>query len=135
MSDIERMLGEYVDLMEIKNRQIVPPIEAEYRASLFLTACAHAINWRATYAELLHNATARAEVSYKIALFQANGRNVTEAKIVADADPDNQAAQIKVRELESKVDYFQTYYQLFMNAHIFYRQMASQIYKEARNGL
>lgn len=135
MSEIDRQLEQYVDLMEIKNRQIIPPSEAEYRASLFLTACAHCINWRATYAELKHGAEARRDVAYKLALIRAEAKNAQLAKAIAEADPEYQKEMINANQLEDKVKYFEMYYQLFTNSHIFYRQTSSQIHKESRNGL
>lgn len=131
MAEIDVLMGEYVDLMEIKDRQIIMPNEIESRASKFLTAGAHCINWRSHYAELLHGAEARSDVAYKIALFQATGRNITEMKVIADTDPIYQEEQKKVKGYKDKMQYFQMYYELFNNAHIFYRQKMSQTHKES----
>ncbi len=132
---IQNKISEYVEMMEIKDRQIIPPSEAEYRASLFLTACAFVVDLKAQYSELHHVATAKTNVAYKMAIGRAGGRNITESKVNADADPEYAAAQKEADDLEEKADYFSTYYQLFTNAHIFYRQMSSQIHRETKNGL
>jgi hypothetical protein len=121
MNDIDRQMGRYVELMEIKDRQILSPSEAEYRASVFLTACAHCTNLRMTYSELLNGAKARAAVAYKIALLDAKGKNVPQCEAIAEADPEYLREITNVGNYEAGVKYFEQYYQTFNNTHIMYR--------------
>lgn len=61
------------------------------------------------------------KVVYKQSIERAEGKNVTEKKISADADFDYLESLKKFEEHSNNLEYFRTLYRVMENGHIFYK--------------
>lgn len=98
--------------------------EAEIRAGKFLEAqfkIAMAANLLS--ADLFKLESFRS-VTYAHVVGVAEGKNITEKKLVADADPTFTSAQERYSGVESDLNYLKTVGRVFADAHVFYRQKA-----------
>lgn len=98
--------------------------EAEKRASLFLEAMAKVTDMRHTLAEGKVKATSIQAAVYAEELAKGTAKTMTENKVTAEASAEYAAAREELENIENDVNYLKAYYEVFSNAHIFYRQAA-----------
>lgn len=102
----------------------VSQLESERRASIFLSAMAHITTWRLLYAEELIRATSISTATYGSLVTNSESRNITEAKILVQGSPEYQKVNEEAQHLEVRVRALGEFYNVFINAHIFYRHLA-----------
>jgi hypothetical protein len=137
MADLRETLSRFIDLLQIsEEKKMVTPDEAEFRAIEFLRACSYVAHMRHLFSNQHVGAVAEQSTAYKLAIIRAEGKNITERKVIAEADPEYVLATKKAAELQNDIDFLRQHYDIFNNAHILYRQIYSQIQKEIRsNGI
>lgn len=123
MEQIKKLIDKYVKMLPIEGK-FLPPTEAEKRASDFLVACAHVTNHRHDLGNTKIEAVSLERAVYGAVVSNADSKKVTEQRIMAEADKDYQTARENLEQVDNDMTYLKTYYEIFNNAHIFYRQMA-----------
>lgn len=119
VSDLEQYVDEVVDLIPMDG---LSSEEIRSRAGKFLVACAILVNRHRE----VEDACAKAETLENTYLAQAiqlsQGKNITEKKSDAQANPDYTSAKEAREILDSERHWVKSYVDIFNNAHLFYRQ-------------
>lgn len=117
--DLEQYVDETVDLIPMDN---LPASEIRSRAGRFLVACAILVNRHREVEE----ACAKAETLENTYLSQAiqlsQGKNITEKKSDAQANPHYTSAKEAREILDAERHWVKSYVDIFNNAHLFFRQ-------------
>lgn len=98
--------------------------EAEKRAGLFLEAMAKVTDMRHQFAEQKVKATSVQAAVYAQELAKGTAKTMTENKVTAEASVEYATAREDLENIENDHNYLRTYYEIFQNAHVFYRQAA-----------
>lgn len=123
---MEKEITEYIDKLAAKlplNKSISFP-EAEKRASEFLEAQAKITNIRHMLSEEKIKLLSTQTAVYAEELSKGTGKTVTENKTTAEASKAYISAREDFERIENDLAYLRAYYDIFQNAHVFYRQMA-----------
>lgn len=122
MTDFKDYIDGYAKLLPIGTS--VSYTEAEKRASQFLAAMATITDWRHTFsAEKIKLLSAQTAV-YAVELGNGTAKTMTENKVTAEASASYTEAREALENIENDLSYLKAYYDIFMSAHVFYRQMA-----------
>jgi hypothetical protein len=136
MSDAKKIISDYMALVEIgKDKNFITPHDAEWRTSQFIIACAKMAEFRFLFTDALIAAESLELMEWNEALKRATGETITARKISAEADELYRNAAAKTKKLRNEIDSFKQFYDVFNNAQFFFKQLATQIHKESRNGL
>jgi hypothetical protein len=98
--------------------------EAEKRAASFLLIAAHITNWRYELSQHKIKLLSVQTAVYAEQLFKGTSKTMTENKVSAEASLDYMKAREDLEMIENDLAYLKAYYEVFNNAHIFYRGMA-----------
>jgi len=122
MKEIKDFLESYTQLLP--SDKGISPFEAERRAAQFLVACAHIANWRHLYGQEKIRTTSLERAVYSNVLSVLGGSKITESKIKVEAAPEYLLSREALETSENDLNFLKTYYEIFLNAHIQYRNMA-----------
>lgn len=103
---------------------MVSSVEAERRAGEFLTALSYLANWRHLFTTSKIKALSLQTVAYSEQMGKADSKQVTEKKAIAEAHPEYIKAREEFEGIENDITCLKSYQEIFMNAHVFYRQLA-----------
>ena len=122
MSDMKEYISEINKLLPL-GKSISQP-DAEKRAGQFLAAMAKVTDWR----HILSEEKIRC-LSVRTAVYAEEMQKNSELKVAAgQAASEAAPAYIEAREglerIENDLNYLKACYDIFMNGHLFYRQMA-----------
>jgi len=122
MSQMHEYIEQFTKLLPVGSS--ISYTEAERRAGEFLMAQATITNWRH-----LLSAEKIKLTSVQIAVFaeemsKGTAKTVTENKLAAESSPVYIKAREDLEQVENDLSYLKAYYDVFQNAHIFYRNMA-----------
>jgi hypothetical protein len=95
--------------------------EAEKKASMYLLVLAKIADTRHILAEEKIKATSIQTVTFAEVLSEQKAKTVTENKMNAEANPFYIKTRESVEELENDIVYLKAYFDVFTNAHLFYR--------------
>lgn len=126
--DMNALLEEietYTDLLPTSGNS-VSKSDAEDRATKFLVISSKLLNARFLANEDKIKAISIAKSIFAQVTREADGKNVTEKKLNAEANSDYQEAREYLEKIENKVDFFKTYINIFNDAHVFYRQLSKE---------
>src|SRR5271169_5917354 len=103
-------------------------IDMEERASslLMLVAKLAQVNNELQYKRIEALSIERA--SFGVTLSKADGKNITERKILTDANDDYRKTKITLETLDADISYIKTIIDVFNNAHIMWRQFSKSEY-------
>ena len=100
--------------------------EAEKRSGEFLTALAQITEWRHLFsAEKIKLLSIQTGV-YAERMSLGTAKTVTENKLTAEASKEYIIAREALENIENDISYLKSYYDIFLNAHLFYRAMAKE---------
>lgn len=122
MKEIKEIITKYAEILPLNKS--ISTSEAEKRAGDFLTVMASITDWRHILSgdkirlQSAHNAVYAEELS------KATGKTVTENKVTVEASEAYQFAREELEKIENDLSYLKAYYDIFNNAHVFYRQMS-----------
>lgn len=102
--------------------------EAERRAGAFLEVQAHIVNGIDTLSDDKIKAVSLQAAIYAQLMARDSTKGVTEKKINVEAAPDYISARENLEHVENDLTYLKTYFKIFENAHIFYRNLAKGEY-------
>lgn len=122
MTEIKDMIDKYVLLLPV-NASISAP-EAERRAGEFLSAMATITNFRHLFSEDKIRCLSVQTATYAEELAKGTAKTITENKTVAEASQSYMASREALEHIENDLSYLKSYYEIFQNAHVFYRNMA-----------
>lgn len=122
-------------LQEIKERlagynKILPvgkgltQLESERRAGEFLTAMSYLLDLKHTFGESKISALSIQNITYAEELGKCTGKTVTENKVTVEATDVYIAARTALELTENDISYLKAAFDLYSNAHIFYRNLA-----------
>jgi hypothetical protein len=98
--------------------------EAEQRSGQFLSALASITDWRHIFSSEKIRLLSIQTGVYAEQMSLGTGKTMTQDKIKAEASKEYLEAREALEQLENDLSYLKAYYDIFMAAHIFYRQMA-----------
>lgn len=122
MTEIKEYLKKYESLLSLA-KSISGP-EAERRAGEFLVAMAQITEYRHVFSEDKIRLTSLQTAVYAEQMSLGVAKTVTENKLNAEASKDYTAAREELERTENDLSYLKAYYDIFNNAHVFYRNMA-----------
>ena len=120
---LQALVLKHIGEIEI-NRDAI--IDARNRAARFLVIQAHLNDHMKLLADVKVKASTEEKAKYAQAILTAGGKNVTEGKIIAEANPMYAQARESVELVDSEYNWTKKHYEIFENAHIMFRQIASE---------
>lgn len=120
---LQKLVLDNIGLIEI-NREAI--IEARSRAARFLIIQAQLNDHLKVLDDVMVKATTQEAATYAQALMKQAGKNVTENKINAEADPEYCAARESSEMIKSEHNWTKRHYDIFENAHVMFRQIAAE---------
>lgn len=120
---LEKLVMDNIDLVEINQNAFN---ESRERAARFLVIQAHLANHMKLLDDTKVKASTIEKAQYSQSLMSQSGKNVTENKINAEADPAYAASRESVELIESEKDWVKRHYEIFGNAHVMFRQISAQ---------
>lgn len=119
LQQVTNLINEHIDLVEVNASALA---SSKDRAAKFLVIQAIL----ATYLKGLEDGKAKlktmVDATYAQSILGASGKNVTENKIIAEADPAYARVREGSEELDSEINWIKTHMKIFENAHILFRQ-------------
>ena len=122
--DIKEFIDQYSKLLPVGSS--ISFTEAERRAGEFLHAMARITDWKHTLSAKTVRILSIQTAVYSEQMSKGTAKTVTENKLTAEASPEYVEAREEVEYLQNDVSYLRAYYDIFNNAHIFYRNMAKE---------
>lgn len=120
--DIKSHISKYAALLPVQ--KTISTVEAERRAGEFLHAQSQITEWRHILSEEKIKLTSAQTAVYAQELAGCTGKTITENKIAVEANRTYQSAREDLESIDNDVAYLKAYYDIFNNAHVFYRQLA-----------
>lgn len=120
MKEIKDYIEKYTKLLPVGTS--ISYAEAERRAGEFLTAMATITDWRHAFSEDKIRRMSLQTAVYATELARGTAKTMTENKVTAEASPSYTEARENLEFAENDITYLKTYYEIFFNAHVFYRQ-------------
>lgn len=122
MIEMKAILASYAELLPVSGSISIP--EAERRAGEFLVAMATVADWRHVLADDKIRLLSVQTTVYAEQMHKGAGKTMTQDKIIAEASKEYTSAREELERIENDLSYLKTYYEVFNNGHLFYRQMA-----------
>lgn len=122
MSDFKEYIEKYQALLPVGTS--ISYTEAEKRAGLFLEAQATITDWRHTLSSEKIRLLSVQTAVYAEKMAAGTAKTVTENKLTAEASAEYTKAREDLEHIENDLSYLKAFYDIFQNAHIFYRTMA-----------
>lgn len=123
IEDLQTLVSNHISLIEINKHAFQ---EARERAAKFLVVQAHLSNHLKLLNDVKVKASTIEKAQYSQSLLGASGKNVTENKIQAEADPVYAEARESVELVESEENWTKRHFEIFGNAHVMFRQISVQ---------
>lgn len=120
---LQALVLKHIGEIEI-NRDAI--LDARNRAARFLVIQSHLNDHMKILADVKVKASTEEKATYAQAILSAGGKNVTEGKIIAEANPIYAKARETVELIDSEFNWTKKHYEIFENAHIMFRQIASE---------
>lgn len=124
MDEIKFQIANWVKLLP--TGRSVTQEEAEYRSSEFLIASACLAGWRHNLTDNRIKFSSVQAAIYASELYKCSGKTITENKITVEASETYAKAREDFEYTENDINYVKMFYDIFNNAHIFYRNLAKQ---------
>lgn len=124
VEEVRSLIGE--SLKNVARERGITTLEAEERASSFLIVAAELLKYKHHLEQKLIKSNSLETVSYHKAIHEADGKNVTEKKVKAEANGDYILLREQTEEIQSDIAYLKAMVELFRDAHIMWRQIAKE---------
>lgn len=121
MKDVKEVIKQLAALLPVGTSISVP--EAERRAGAFLAGMSTLINIRHEFTKEHIRLLTQQTVVYASLMAKGEAKTVTENKLNAEASPDYVEARENLEGVENDISFLKAHYDVFMAAHVFYRQM------------
>jgi methionine synthase II (cobalamin-independent) len=120
---LQQMINAHLSLIEVDSHAFS---QARERAARFLVLQAHLAGHLKILEDIKVKASTIEKAEYAQAMMRQSGKNVTENKINAEADPSYAAARESVELVDAEINWTKKHYEIFENAHVMFRQIGSQ---------
>jgi hypothetical protein len=120
---LQELVMSHIGMIEIDRNAI---IEARSRAARFLVIQSHLNDHLKILDDVMVKASTQEKASYAQAILVAPGKNVTEQKVHAEADPMYVQAREACELVKSEHNWTKRHYEIFENAHVMFRQIAAE---------
>lgn len=111
-------------LLPINGSLSIP--EFERRAGEFLTALAKLADWRHILSEEKIKLTSVSLAVYADQLSKSTEKTVTASKTIIEASAEYTSAREDLEYIENDLSYLKTHHEIYLNAHLFYRQLMKE---------
>lgn len=126
MNDFEKdYIKEYAEKLSFDTS--VSYTEAERRAGDFLMVMAKITDIRHLFSQEKIKLLSIQTATYAQQMAKGTSKTVTENKLIAEASEEYTKAREDLEGIENDLSYLKTYYEIFLNGHLFYRQMAKGV--------
>ena len=122
MTEIKQFIDQYSELLPVGTS--ISYTEAERRAGEFLSAMATITNFRHLLSTDKIRLLSVQTAVYAEQMLKGTAKTVTENKLTAEASAEYTKAREDLEHIENDLSYLKSYYEIYNNAHIFYRAMA-----------
>ena len=122
MTEIKEYIAKYESLLP--TGEGLSAVEAERRAGEFLSVMATIVNWRHLLAQDKIRLMSVQTAVYAEQMAAGTAKTVTENKLAAEASQAYTKSREDFESIENDLNYLKAYYEIFNNAHIFYRSVA-----------
>ena len=129
MKDIDEFLEKYTVILSSDG--IISDVEAHRRATMFLEACAHLISYKHQLLDEEIKSSSLSDINFAEALNKQEGGDAKKREVNAKADLVYIQAKETFEQNRNRTRTIDKFYDVFMNAHIFYRKLSSDL--ESRN--
>lgn len=116
---VEEAVIAHVDLIEISASSLAKG--REYTAK-FLVIQSMLSSYLKQVEEDKAKSSSISSAEYSTAIAQADGKNITEKRTMAESNPTYMASREKVEELDALIRWVKTHIEIFNNAHVMFRQ-------------
>lgn len=123
LEQLETLVNDHLDLIEVNNHAYS---QARERAAKFLVMQVHLVNHLKVLEDVKVKASTIEKAQYAQSLMSQTGKNITENKINAEADPYYASARESVELVDSELNWTKRHYDIFQNAHVMFRQISAQ---------
>ncbi len=120
--EFKQYLEKYSALLPL-GKSVSQP-EAERRAAEFLSAMATITDWRHVYSNEKIKLLSAQTAVYAQEMGKGTAKTVTENKLAAEASDAYTQAREELERIDNDLAYLKAYYEVFMNGHVFYRNVA-----------
>lgn len=120
---LERIVNDHLDLVEINAAAIA---QSRERSAKFLVIQALLSSHLKVLQDVKVKASTEEKATYAQAILSAGGKNVTENKIVAEADPQYSKTRETMELIDSEINWVKQHFDIFNNAHIMFRQYSKE---------
>lgn len=122
MSEMKTTIEKYAAMLPMSKSLSVT--DAEKRAGDFLSICAQVTDWRHMLSQEKIKLTSVQTSVYAEQMSKGTAKTVTENKLTAEASAEYTSAREDLETIENDLSYLKAYYDIFMAAHVFYRNVA-----------
>lgn len=122
-TQLQNIVNDHLDLVEISPAAIV---QAKERAAKFLVMQAILSNHLKLIQDVKVKASTIEKASYAQAILSAGGKNITESKVIAEADPNYCQAREALELIDSEANWVKQHFEIFNNAHVLMRQSSRE---------
>lgn len=124
MKDLSEIVSRYSKLLPLN--QSISTVDAEKKASEFLVALAELADLKHAFMEQKIKLVSLHTSVYAEEMSKGTSKTMTENKLVAEASKAYISARESMENIENDINYIKSYYEIFLNAHLFYRTMAKE---------
>jgi hypothetical protein len=122
MTDFKQYIEKYEALLPVGTS--ISFTEAERRAGEFLSAAAMITNFRHMLGNEKIKFTTVQTAVFATEMSKGTAKTMTENKMIAESSVAYTLSREELERVENDMSYLKAYYDIFMSAHVFYRQMA-----------
>jgi|SRR5579859_4955891 len=122
MEQVKKYIQLYTKLLDLNGS--ISYTEAETRASEFLSALATLADYKHMFSEQKIKATSLQSAVYAEEMSKGEFKTMTENKLHVEASSAFVTARENLERIENDISYLKAHMDIFLNAHLFYRQMA-----------
>lgn len=123
LEELEKLVMDHIGLIEVDKNAFG---QARERAAIFLVIQAHLTNHIKLLDDTKVKASTIEKAQYAQSIMSGTGKNVTENKIHAEADPAYAASRESVELVDAERDWVKRHLEIFGNAHVMFRQIAAE---------
>lgn len=121
--EVKGLVDENIELIAYSKEAFKDAIQ---RSTKFLMVIAVLAEHRMELERKKAKATTLRELEYSRSITVAEGKNVTEKKVSAEANPQYSEQREVVEDIEAEISWVKTNIEVFMAASVTYRQMAKE---------
>lgn len=122
ITQVEQLITETVELIAVSGKSLA---DAKPRASRFLVVNSILATFLRDLEEELPKFDTLVSATYAQAIMGADGKNITEKKVTAEAEPNYCTARENKEKLDAVRNWVKNHMDIFENAHVMYRQYSN----------